>query len=151
MEIISLIEKKNILFDTSIASKSELFQRLAELLNRNGYVSDQNLFIEALYARETESSTGIEKGFGIPHAKSQSVIEPTIAFAHVSKLEDYIALDLSKVECIFMIAVPEQANDKHLEILSFLARKLMDDEIKEKLKSATNEDEVMQILIEIGG
>lgn len=151
MDIISLMDERNVIFDSSIKSKKELFEALSNTLKKNGYINSEHRFIKDIIKREKESSTGIEKGFGIPHAKSKSVIEPTIAFAHTAELSDYIALDDSKVECVFMIAVPEHQNNQHLDILSFLARKLMNDDIKERLMLAKKSEEIISILKEIGG
>ncbi len=46
-----------------------------------------------LYRRESETSTGIEDGFGIPHTKSKAVLAPTICFVHTGKISDYVGLD----------------------------------------------------------
>lgn len=151
MQISSVLDKQNIVFDLTIKTKEELFNNLALILENNGCITSARRFIKDLKKREKEASTGVEEGFGIPHAKSKAVIKPTIAFAHVNELMDYLALDGSRVECVFMIAVPDQANDTHLELLSFLARKLMDDQFKASIKAANNAEEIRSILTNLGG
>ncbi|HAC1703620.1 TPA_asm: PTS sugar transporter subunit IIA, partial [Listeria monocytogenes] len=103
-------------------------------------------FIRDLYNREEETSTGIEAGFGIPHAKSKYVKEPLIVFVHSGIIIDYFGLDDSPIECSFIIGVPKKATDVHLQILSELSRKLMNDEFREKLKNSKNENEIKTIL-----
>ncbi|HCA4016349.1 PTS sugar transporter subunit IIA, partial [Listeria monocytogenes] len=46
----------------------------------------------------------------------------------------------------FIIGVPKKATDVHLQILSELSRKLMNDEFREKLKNSKNENEIKTIL-----
>ncbi|WP_067840483.1 PTS sugar transporter subunit IIA [Amphibacillus sediminis] len=151
MDISSMLDKRNMVFDLAIQTKEDLFACLAQTLENNGYITNKRRFIKDLKRREKESSTGIEDGFGIPHAKSKAVIKPTIAFAHVDELKDYPALDGSHVQCVFMLAVPDHANDTHLHMLSFLARQLMNDQLKASLKAANDPEEVLAILTKLGG
>ncbi|MBM7541211.1 PTS sugar transporter subunit IIA [Amphibacillus cookii] len=151
MQLSSVLDKQNIVFDLTIKTKEELFNNLALNLENNGFITSARRFIKDLKKREKEASTGIEDGFGIPHAKSKAVVKPTIAFAHVDELSDYLALDESRVECVFMIAVPDQDNVTHLELLSFLARKLMDDQFKASIKMAKDAEEIRSILTSLGG
>ena len=47
-----------------------------------------------------------------------------------------------------MIAAPEDATDSHIETLSKLTNRLLDDDVRERLESAKTEDEVLEILNE---
>lgn len=148
MKISDLMMIDSIVFDESIQSKSALFERLAQTLERNGRVTKAKKFIKDLYKREEETSTGIEDGFGIPHAKSKYVTEPTICFAHTAIIQDYVGLDGKPIEYVFMITVPKKLSDLHLDILSSLSRRLIDDEFRDKLKNATTAEEVLNIVNE---
>ncbi|WP_400246066.1 PTS sugar transporter subunit IIA [Niallia sp. JL1B1071] len=151
MDISSMIDTNCILFDSTIQSKKDLFSRLASTLEHNGYISNKKRFIKDLERREKESSTGIEDGFGIPHAKSKAVTNPVIVFAHTGKIKDYVALDGSLIEYVFMLAVPERASDIHLNILSYLARKLMNKDFKLELKQARDAEDIQSLLMNRGG
>ncbi|EAF3606675.1 PTS sugar transporter subunit IIA, partial [Listeria monocytogenes] len=111
-----------------------------------GSITNPKKFIRDLYKREEETSTGIEDGFGIPHAKSKYVKEPLIVFVHSGIINDYFGLDDSPIECSFLIGVPKKATDVHLQILSELSRKLMNKEFREKLKNSKNKTEIITIL-----
>ena len=102
-----------------------MFEKLGQLLEEEQRVSKAKKVIKDLYRREEETSTGIEDGFGIPHAKSKAVLQPTICFAHTGKITDYVGLDGRNIEWVFAILVPQKTADIHLEILSKLSRKLM--------------------------
>ncbi|AIS61602.1 MULTISPECIES: PTS sugar transporter subunit IIA [Listeria] len=148
MDISNLINESRIIFDTSIQTKQLLFEKVANVLGEEGAITNQKKFIRDLYKREEETSTGIESGFGIPHTKSKYVKEPLIVFVHSDVMTDYFGLDDAPIECSFIIGVPKKAADTHLEILSNLSRKLMNDEFIEKLKKSKNEQEIMTILSE---
>lgn len=146
MNITDLMLPELIIFDDSIRSKEALFHLIGESFHSAGRATNSKKLIKDLFKRENETSTGIEAGFGIPHAKSKHVTEPSILFAHVSQLNDYQGLDGQPIECVFSIIVPKKASDVHLEILSSLSRKLMDEDFRKQLKNATTREEILAIM-----
>ncbi|MGL9748293.1 PTS sugar transporter subunit IIA [Enterococcus sp. DIV0170] len=146
MKLIDLLVNDLIVFDESIRSKKELFEKLGQLLEEEQRVSKAKKVIKDLYRREEETSTGIEDGFGIPHAKSKAVLQPTICFAHTGKITDYVGLDGRNIEWVFAILVPQKTADIHLEILSKLSRKLMNESFRTQLKNAGSPMEVLEIM-----
>lgn len=123
-----------------------MFEKLGQLLEEEQRVSKAKKVIKDLYRREEETSTGIEDGFGIPHAKSKAVLQPTICFAHTGKITDYVGLDGRNIEWVFAILVPQKTADIHLEILSKLSRKLMNESFRTQLKNAGSPMEVLEIM-----
>lgn len=148
MDISELIGKQTIIFDYSIQSKDVLFEVLSDSLKKNGSITKKKGFMKDLYKREQVVSTGIEEGFGIPHAKSKYVVKPTVCFAHTSSIRDYVGFDDEPIECVFMIAVPKKSNSLHLDVLSSLSRRLLDDEFRKKVKNAKNSEEILAIINE---
>ena len=69
MNIEQLITEELIIFDETIRSKSSLFDCLGRRLEASGRVKNSKKIIKDFLKRENETSTGIEDGFGIPHAK----------------------------------------------------------------------------------
>ena len=146
MELKEIMLNDLIIFDEGIRSKDDLFDCLAKRLEEQNRVSKAKRIVKDLYKREKETSTGIEDGFGIPHAKSKYVLEPTVCFAHTGLMEDYVGLDGKPVECVFAILVPQKAVDLHLDILSGLSRRLMNQDFRDQLKKAKTAAEVLHIL-----
>ncbi|WP_137663446.1 PTS sugar transporter subunit IIA [Enterococcus hulanensis] len=146
MKLVDLMMSDLIIFDDSIRSKDELFEKLGHILEEKNRVTKAKKIIKDLYRREAETSTGIEAGFGIPHAKSKAVLQPTICFVHTGKMSDYVGLDGEKIEWVFAILVPQKTSDIHLEILSNLSRKLMNESFRDQLKHADNGIEVLEIM-----
>ncbi|PZF88733.1 PTS sugar transporter subunit IIA [Listeria ivanovii] len=148
MDISNLINENRIIFDNRIQTKQLLFEKVAEVLEQEGAITNHKKFVRDLYKREDETSTGIESGFGIPHTKSKYVKEPLVVFVHSGIIADYFGLDNAPIECSFIIGVPKKAADTHLDILSNLSRKLMNDEFIEKLKKSKSKEGIMTILSE---
>lgn len=145
IKLTELISQENINLSLKATTKKDMFSELSELLVDSGVVKKQKLFIKDLLKREKEASTGIGFKLAIPHAKSKAVSRAAVAVGRVAGIKDYETLDGDEVEMIFMIAVPNAANDDHLKILSLLARKFMNEDFRNKLFSAEDEEEMMAI------
>ncbi|OAO30422.1 hypothetical protein AXY37_08685 [Mammaliicoccus lentus] len=146
VKIFELIDKNTFIFDETISSKSKLFNSLTEILDEHGYLKNRKKFLKDLLKRESIVSTGIEDGFGIPHAQSKYINKPIITFAKTSKISDYKALDDSEINIVFLIALPKIAQASHLDLLSELARLLMNPDFRHDIKNAEQADEILDIL-----
>lgn len=127
-------------------TKQEIIDEMVEILYQGGKLNDKEEYKKAILAREAQSSTGLEEGIAIPHAKTSAVKIPSIAFGLSKNGVDYESLDGEPSKLFFMIAAPANASNTHIEILSKLTTMLLDDEIREKLLEVKTEQEVIDIL-----
>ena len=88
--------------------------------------------------------TGLEGGIGIPHARSQAVTQPTVAFGRSGAGVDYGASD-GPAHLIFLIAAPAGGGDEHLKVLAALARRLVHASFKEALMQAADAQDVVDL------
>lgn len=146
MNVRDLITQDRIVFNEAIATKEGLLTAAAQLFAREGIADDVQDMYDALQAREAEAQTGIEDGFGVPHAKSSHVAKPALAFFHTAKIADYVGLDDSNIECSFVIVCPENGGDVHLDVLSSLVRRLVDEDFRNAMRGAKSADEVLALL-----
>ena len=106
---------------------------------------DYNGFIAQVNAREESFPTSIGFSFAIPHGKCAAVKTASLAFARLKNEVQWSEDEKSKY--IFLIAVSDKdAGDEHLKILAKISRKIMSEEFREKLKNASNIDEILEIL-----
>ena len=128
------------------STKSEIIDELVEMLNAAGKLNDKEEYKKQILKRESQSSTGLEEGIAIPHAKTAAVKIPSIAFGISKNGVDYESLDGEPSKLFFMIAAPANASDTHIEILSKLTTMLLDDDIRERLLEVKTPQEVIEIL-----
>ncbi|WP_027129358.1 PTS fructose transporter subunit IIABC [Fusobacterium perfoetens] len=128
-------------------SKDEVIDEMIDMLMSNGRLNNREEYKKEILKREAQSSTGLEEGIAIPHAKTKAVKIPSIAFGRSSEGVDYQSLDGEPSKLFFMIAAPSDAADSHIEVLSKLTTLLLDDDIREALLNAKTEDEVLEILL----
>ena len=119
---------------------------LADLLDKDGRLSDRDAYAEAVYAREKETGgTAMEMGIAIPHAKSAGVSQAGVAFGRTNSPLDY---GDEKADLIFLIAAPEGEHDLHVTVLQQLARRLVHENFRTSLREASTPEEVVELMRE---
>lgn len=144
----TLAPTDHITLDPPPADKRACIEHLLDLLVDAGRVEDRETALEALLAREEETTTGVGMGIGIPHAQTDAVVEPSVAFTRSDEGVDFGSMDDEPARLIFMILVPESGADDHLSILSTLSRALMHDETRDALYDAETPEDVQAVLRE---
>jgi len=147
-DIDELIPASHISLSEPPAEKEACIESLLDLLVESGRVEDRQGALDALLAREAETTTGVGMGIGIPHAKTEAVSRPSLAFARSESGVDFGSMDDQPATLIFMILVPKEGGEDHLTILSSLSRALMHDDVRERLHAADDESEVQDTLRE---
>ncbi len=143
MNLQELLAPSRVKFGLQSTTKADVINELIDILDADGKLSDKNQYKEAVLHREKEFSTGIGMGIAIPHAKDASVKEAALTLGISKAGIDYEALDGTAAHLFFLIAVPADSNDVHLKVLSYISRKLMHEEVRNNLLSATTYDDVI--------
>lgn len=87
-------------------------------------INQQNSFVDALRAREELGSTGIGRGFAVPHAKIDWINDCFAAMALAPGGIAFNALDGEPVHTIITIASPVSRPGDHLRLLERVSRSL---------------------------
>lgn len=142
----NMLSENCINLDLKGTNKNQIIDELVEILNAAGKLNDKDEYKKEILKREAQSSTGLEEGIAIPHAKTNAVKVPSIAFGLSKAGVDYDSLDGEPSKLFFMIAAPANASDTHIEVLSKLTTILLDDDVRERLLNAASPKEVIEIL-----
>ena len=145
MRITDLLKHQSILLGGQAADKAGAIDTLIGLQAAGGHLADKDAYKEAILAREAQSSTAIEAGIAVPHAKSDAVSNPGLAAMTLTQGVDYGAMDKQPSDLFFMIAAPLDGN-LHLEILSRLMVLLMDPEFTSGLRAAKTAEEFLAVI-----
>ena len=132
--------------DLEVAGQWAAIDALADLLDKDGRLSDRDAYAEAVYAREKETGgTAMEMGIAIPHAKSAGVSQAGVAFGRTNSPLDY---GDEKADLIFLIAAPEGEHNLHVTVLQQLARRLVHESFRTSLREASTPEEVVELMRE---
>ncbi|WP_338727136.1 PTS sugar transporter subunit IIA [Haladaptatus sp. DJG-WS-42] len=144
----TLLPETHISLSGAPTEKRACIEYLLDLAVSGGRVNDRGAALAALLEREEQTTTGVGMGIGIPHAKTDAVDEPLVAFTRSEEGIDFGAMDDEPAHLIFMILVPAEGSDDHLQILSSLSRALMHEEVRDSLYNAETEETVRETLTE---
>lgn len=145
MNISDLLIKDNIFLNIPAGNKLDAFTQLSNKLLSTNCINNQQEYINALIRREQEFSTNIGFGIAIPHAKDQSVNKASIAIGTFPSGLDYEDNE-NPVKLMFLLAVPTENDNLHLEILKRLSRKIIDTNFREALLSAKTVDDIFKVM-----
>jgi len=130
--IAKLLPPSNIVLGLDVTSKKRVFEQAGLLFENNQGVA-RSLVFDSLFARERLGSTGLGQGVAIPHGRIKGLKEAVGAFVRLAQPVPFDAPDGKPVNLVFVLLVPEQATEQHLQILSELAQMFSDRELRERL------------------
>lgn len=147
MEIANLFLKDCIKMELKATTKWEAIRELSGLLQSAGKINSLEEYIQAVAQRESEISTGVGFGIGIPHGKSPAVQEASIAFGRSNAGIDFDSIDQQPVTLVFLLAIPDTVDNKdYLRALADLARMLVHEDIRQQLLMAKTKEDLLVVL-----
>ena len=147
MRITDLLKKESIELNSPVSTKQGAIDKLIDLQAKAGNISDKNAYKKDILAREQMSSTAVEDGIAIPHAKSEAVRQPGLAAITAPNGVDYESMDGKPSNILFVVAAPNDG-DLHLEVLSRLMTILMDEEFRRNLLAADTKEKFLKAIDE---
>lgn len=146
MDISELLKPENMTLNLQSTTREDAITELMQLLGASGVVSNVDEAVKAALRREEEFSTGIGMQVAIPHTKCQYINEAAIAFGKSADGVDWPTEDDENPRMIFLIVVPMEARNQHLKLLAQISRKLVHQEVRDKILTARSVEEVINAL-----
>ncbi len=140
-----LLPPQNVMLQVEASSKKRVFEYASVMFENNQGIERSKVF-DSLLARERLGSTALGKGVAIPHGRIKGLKEAVAAVVSVVNPVPFDAPDAQPVSFMVFLLVPEQATQKHLEILSELAELLSDKGNRETLTQAQTAGAVLQLV-----
>ena len=124
-----------VLVDVDCPNKKRAFEAVAQLFE-NGKGLPRAKVYEALFEREKLGSTGLGQAVAIPHGRIKGIKDTLCAIIKFKDAIPFESPDGIAVQMMVVLLVPENAGQKHLDVLAFFAQLLSDDAVREALLSA---------------
>ncbi|MCH8105654.1 MAG: PTS sugar transporter subunit IIA [Proteobacteria bacterium] len=145
MTISALLSPELIFINPDISSKKRLLEFLANTISEKFSLSQTSIYGNLL-DRERLGSTGLGKGFAIPHARLSKLDTTIGCFIRLEQAVNFESMDQQPVDLVFCIIIPEHATDEHLQILSSLAKIFSQDQIRTDIRNAESADQIVGII-----
>ena len=143
--IAPLITADTALLDVSFTSKKKLFEHAADLFARTHALKSTDIFT-SLFERERLGSTALGCGIAIPHGRIKGLKQACGAFYRLQTPLEFDAPDNQPVSICFVLLVPQDANEQHLQILGELAQLFGDEAMRTKLLAIATPSDLIALV-----
>ena len=134
---VKLLPVAHVVLDLEAGSKKRVFEQAGLLFENHVGIACSAVF-DSLFAREKLGSTGLGQGIAIPHGRIKGLRQATGVFLRFTQPVPFDLSDGRPVNLLFVLLVPEQATEEHLQILSELAQRFADRSFREALVEAAD-------------
>ncbi|WP_337872085.1 PTS sugar transporter subunit IIA [Ignavibacterium sp.] len=148
MKVSEILSKDFIIEELNSTDKESAINELIDLFKDDPRIINIEKVKQAVLEREKIMSTGVGKGFAIPHGKTDSVKEIIAAFGRKKDGIDYEALDGNPVNLIFLLVGKDTMISAHIKLLSRISRMMNKDDFRLRLLNAKDSEEIMNVFLE---
>ncbi|MDX1692156.1 MAG: PTS IIA-like nitrogen regulatory protein PtsN [Ketobacteraceae bacterium] len=140
MEVTDIITPERTFTDVEGTSKKRVLENAAGLIAQQAPEFTANELFDNLITRERLGSTAIGKGVAIPHCRAKHCSHTIGALFKLQEPVDFDAQDDEPVDLMFVLLVPEEATEEHLQLLSQIAQRFSDENVRDSLREARDKN-----------
>lgn len=140
-----LLVLDNIIVPMKGSNKSQILNELSERFVQSGNAHDKQELYNHLQEREQKDPTIAAENIAVPHAKCVCIDKAGLVIGVTKEPVIWNEETQETVRLIFMIGVPENENNLHIDILQALGTILNDEYLVHKLLNASTPQEVWNI------
>lgn len=126
--------------------KTAVITELVDVLDAAGRISDRDLVLQTVLARERTASTGIGRGLAVPHGKCTGCSELVMAMGKPAKPLEFESKDGQPVEIVVLLASPSDKTGPHIQALARISRLMLMDSFRAAVAAAETSDALWEIV-----
>ena len=146
MQISELLSPARIACRQDSSSKKRSLEIVSALLADSLPDFTEGEIFDSLISRERLGSTGLGKGFAVPHARLENLEEAHACFVKLDNPINYDAMDHEPVDLIFVLLIPDASTEQHLQILASLARIFSQPNVPDQIRNCHSPDEIISLI-----
>ncbi|MCG8314402.1 MAG: PTS IIA-like nitrogen regulatory protein PtsN [Pseudomonadales bacterium] len=144
MDVTEIITASRTFTEVEGSSKKRVLENAAGLIAQQAPEFTANELFDNLISRERLGSTGIGKGIAIPHCRAKHCSSVIGALFKLQEAVDFDAIDNEPVDIMFVLLVPEEATEEHLQLLSQIAQRFSNETVCKGMRNASSKDLFLQ-------
>jgi len=139
------LSEEFVCLDLPAETKEEAIRHLAQMLKGNGNIIDFDGFLDDVFKREEQATTGIGNGVAIPHARTETVKDFVVAVGRAKNGIDFEAVDAKPVNLIILMGTPVAKVQSYLKLLAHLSLLLKGEGFVENLLAAPDAASIVEL------
>lgn len=148
MDIADFLTPDRIVLDLRVRDKPQLLQELARRAAAALELPPDTV-AAALQGREALGSTGLGRGFALPHARIEGLRQAFGLFVRLARAIDFAAIDDQPVDLVFLLLMPQEnggAAGSSVAALAAVARRFRDGDTPTRLRGAATAATALEML-----
>ncbi len=139
----SLLIPEAVHLDLIVPDRDSAIHAAAALLGNHPGILDADEFARAVLEREHLHSTALPCGVAFPHARKPIVRDMVLSAV---RLQTAVPFDDIMVRLVFLIGTPPNRTADHLALLAWLAKKMGDEAVRNRMLDAHTPQEFCDCL-----
>lgn len=148
MEVATILTPSRTFIGLEGASKKRVLENAAAHIAEQAPEYSAGELFDQLMNRERLGTTAVGEGIAIPHCRAKHCPDSLGALFRLAEPVDFDAPDNIPVDIMFVLLVSEDATEEHLSLLSQIAQRFANSELRNKLRAAANPQQFFQTFIE---
>jgi len=140
----SVLSPERTRIDFAGGSSKKALENVADFIAAKIPGIDARELFYRLVGRERKGSTGLGNGIAIPHCRIANCPGAYGALLRLAEPVDFADPGGAPVDLLFVLLVPEENNEEHLQVLAMLARLFDNREVCAALRAARTDQELYQ-------
>ena len=142
-ELDSLLTPFRVMCRIDAGSKKRIFELAAhQIASADPALTESSVYAQLL-ARENLGSTGLGQGVAIPHCRVAGCDKPVGCLITLATPVNFESSDKQPVDLLFVLLVPPEATQEHLDILASIAERFSRFGYCDKLRMATSDGDLL--------
>lgn len=133
--------------DLNVSTKDEVIGHLVDMLCATGEVHSREQALADVLANEHRSSTGMQHGVAIPHAKSAAVDHLLACVAVTRNPIDFDSLDRKPCRIFAMTLSPPDQTGPHMRFLAEIGRLMKHRRARQAVLAARTRAELLDAIL----
>jgi PTS system nitrogen regulatory IIA component len=135
MRFEDLISRDQIVLGVRAADKGQAIGEAAKRLGIH-LGSDPKFILQTILAREQLGSTGLGRGFALPHARLPGIEKASGLLMRLARPIEFEAIDRLPVDIIFLLIMPAEKSGEQMTALASVARSMRDENLLASIRKA---------------
>jgi len=146
-ELIHFVHEDAVAANIQVHRKEALFEHVAATFAETLGL-ETKLILDALWERERTQNTSVGHGVALPHATLDAVETTVVGVFTMDEPLDYHGPDGQKVDVAFVIVSPPSERQRHLEMLSTIARLALATSMLDELREAQDRQTMLRVILD---
>lgn len=143
MQILDILTPDRAQTGLALGSKKRVLEHAARVTAKAlGSAGMEGELFDALLARERLGSTALGDGVAVPHCRLPAGTQTIGLLLRLAEGVDFDAPDGKAVDLLFVLVVPQEDTDEHLQLLGRVAGMFSDAALRTDLRAALSGEEL---------